>query len=325
MGSTFFIIYVSCLTQQTHRDGISINQFSDDTWALVIFSLSLNVDNSLSPSLSSLCSWRQIAEQWFTFNRVKPNINKDVFMICSSRFKSHLVQSSPLSIGDVSLPPSVLCKHLGVTIDSKLTLAPHVSRVCRVACFNLHRVSKIRHHLDTATTKQLIHAVVITHLDYCNAIFHGLSATLTNRLQRIQNNAARLILRVGRREHIRRHLAALHWLPIPQRSTHKIACIVYRSLCRCSSRPHPLTCPHGVAPQYLSSLLKIYVPSRSLRSQSSLSLVVPPIKTVTYGEASFSWAAPTIWNSLPHRIKDATSYASFRSLLKGHLFGIAFH
>jgi len=107
---------------------------------------------------------------------------------------------------------------LQLTANSLLHLK-HVSRVCRVACFNLHRVSKIRHHLDAATAKQLIHAVVITHLDYCNAIFHGLSATLTNRLQRIQNNAARLILRVGRREHIRRHLAALHWLSISQRST----------------------------------------------------------------------------------------------------------
>ena len=100
-------------------------------------------------------------------------------------------------------------------------------------------------------------------------------------------------------------------LPIRQRIDHKVALIVFCSLCRCNTFSLPITCP-----QYIFSLLSFYSPSRALRSISALNLVVSPIKT--HGEARFSWA----WNSLS--IKSASSYASFRSLLKTHLFRQAF-
>ena len=102
-------------------------------------------------------------------------------------------------------------------------------------------------------------------------------------------------------------LASLHWLPIRQRVTSKLACLVYRSL-------------RGTSPTYLSSLLQACTPTRPLRSSSADLLIEPRLRT-TLGSRGFrSVMGPRIWNSLPNSIKLAPSYTAFRSKLKTHLF-----
>ena len=75
-------------------------------------------------------------------------------------------------------------------------------------------------------------------------------------------------------------------------------------------------CFHGLSPAYLSSLLQEYHLPRSLRSSSKSLLTVPTMNSVTYGEGAFSFCAPTLWNTLPHSLKNATSLSSFKSGLK---------
>ena len=96
-------------------------------------------------------------------------------------------------------------------------------------------------------------SLVISRLDFGNATLYGISETLLHRLQVAQNSAARLIMRVRRREHITPILFALHWLPVRQRIQFKILTLVYR-------------CQNHQAPAYLSACITPYVPGRSLRS-----------------------------------------------------------
>ena len=75
------------------------------------------------------------------------------------------------------------------------------------------------------------------------------------------------------------------------------------------------------APVYLSDLLRVYSPSRQLRSSSdSITLRIPHIRTKTFGHRSFSHAAPSVWNSLPHEIRHIQSANAFKTALKTHLF-----
>ena len=75
------------------------------------------------------------------------------------------------------------------------------------------------------------------------------------------------------------------------------------------------------APFNLSDLLRVYSPSRQLRSSSdSRTLCIPHIKTKTFGHCSFSHAAPSLWNSLPHEIRHNLSTTAFKTALKTHLF-----
>ena len=148
---------------------------------------------------------------------------------------------------------------------------------------------------------------VLSRLDYCTSLFFGLPVTLLDRLQRAQNNAARIVLRKRKFDHATPLLRQLHWLPIRARIQYKIAVLCYRSL-------------HGLAPSYISELLISYKPSRSLRSADAGYFIVPRIRLETYGKRSFSFAGPTVWNALPSQLRDAATLSTFRSGLKTHLF-----
>ena len=117
------------------------------------------------------------------------------------------------------------------------------------------------HLLTTEATATLVSAFILSRLDYCNSLLSGCPRSLILRLQKVQNNAARLILRISKREHISPHLASLHWLPIDYRIKYKLACICYNSLSTNS-------------PPYLSDLLTVYTASRQLRSCSDNSVLV---------------------------------------------------
>ena len=76
---------------------------------------------------------------------------------------------------------------------------------------------------------------------------------LLKRLQHVHNSAPRTFLNLPRRKPVRRHLKSLGWLPIPERTEFKVACLTYR-------------CLNGLAPVHLSKLISPYTPERDLRS-----------------------------------------------------------
>ena len=93
--------------------------------------------------------------------------------------------------------------------------------------FALHKIGKIRQFLTKEATKQLVHALVISRIDFCNSLLYSLPDVHTNKLQRIQNSAARLITRTKCREHITPILKQLHWLPVKSRINYKILLLTY--------------------------------------------------------------------------------------------------
>ena len=127
------------------------------------------------------------------------------------------------------------------------------------------------------------------------------------RVQRIQNTAARILTRTRKHDHITPVLEALHWLPVVKRIDFKILTLAYK-------------CLHNLAPKYLEDLLEWYTPTRSLRSSDQHLLKVPKTRLKTFGDRSFSKAAPTLWNSLPLPIRSAESLDSFKKQLKTYLF-----
>ena len=103
-------------------------------------------------------------------------------------------------------------------------------------------------------------------------------------------------------------LKSLHWLPIPNRISYKVSAITFSSLFESGS-------------SYLSELLNIYTPRRSLRSSADdRNLVIPKTNQVRYGSRCFSVQAPMNWNKLPFNIRHSKSIDSFRCSLKTHLF-----
>jgi hypothetical protein len=127
------------------------------------------------------------------------------------------------------------------------------------------------------------------------------------RLQRVQNCAARLITGAARRDHISAVLRDLHWLPVQLRIDFKILLLA----CKCIN---------GTAPVYLRGLLTLYCPQRALRSADKLLLQEPRSRSVTYGDRAFACAAPRLWNKLPSSLRASSDVSAFKKDLKTFLF-----
>ena len=97
----------------------------------------------------------------------------------------------------------------------------HVSNIAQTCYFELCRF------LTSTATATLVFAFVLSRIDYCNSLMFGSTLDVTSNLQRIQNYAARVILRLPRSSSITTHLESLHLHPVKVRSTYKIACLYY--------------------------------------------------------------------------------------------------
>ncbi len=202
-------------------------------------------------------------------------------------------------------------KNLGVILDSNLSFEKHISNVTKTAFFHLRNIAKLWNMLPVSDAEKLVHAFMTSRLDYCNALLGGCPASSINKLQVVQNAAARVLTRSRKYDHITPILQSLHWLPIKFRIIYKILLLAYKAL-------------NGLAPAYLTNLLSRYNPSRSLRSQNSGLLVVPRIAKSTKGGRAFSYLAPKLWNSLPDNVRGSDTLSPFKSRLKTHLFSQAF-
>ncbi|KXJ05812.1 hypothetical protein AC249_AIPGENE17706 [Exaiptasia diaphana] len=141
--------------------------------------------------------------------------------------------------------------------------------------------------------------------------YNCISGVHLDKLQRVLNYAARIVTLSKRRDHITPLLKDLHWLPVRQRINYKILLLTFKAL-------------HGLTPSYISELISVYKPKRTLRSSKELLLSVKPYSMKTYGSRSFSVAAPTLWNSLPSDLRNIDSLLSFKKELKTYLFSLAF-
>ena len=110
-----------------------------------------------------------------------------------------------------------------------------------------------------------------------------------------------LVCKAKKSDHIHPILETLHWLLVTHRIQYKISTICFNSI-------------SGTAPEYLSDLLQPYTPARQLRSASDTrTFVTPRVNTKTFGERSFSYAGPSVWNNLPQTLHHSDSTSSFKA------------
>ena len=182
-------------------------------------------------------------------------------------------------------------------MDDYLTFHDHISGICKSTHFHLRGIGRIRNLLTFDATAQLIHALITSRLDFCNSILFNLPNKEIERLQRIQNQAARMLKRIPRRNHITPVLRDLHWLRIHDR-------IIFIYLC---------------------DLIRLNVKSTTIRTRASFDpclLCVPPISKTcanSFFDRSFVYAAPTLWNALDLDIR-LLPFHAFKKRVKTHLY-----
>ena len=165
----------------------------------------------------------------------------------------------------------------------------------------------LRHLVPQDVAHTLACSIVLSTMNYCNSLLIGAPEYVISRLQRVQNNLARIVTGSSHQTPAAPLLSTLHWLPVRHRMEYKLALITYKV--RATSNPG-----------YLKGLL---VPAArtgySLRSSTRPLLTVPRTRTVTTSRG-FSCTAATVLNKLPDYVMNCKNISFFKSKLKTHYF-----
>ena len=121
-------------------------------------------------------------------------------------------------------------RNLGVILDSQLSFDAHIRNLCRCLYLQLRRLGQIRPYLSLESAKKLAAAFILSRLDYCNALLIGIPDDKVAKLQRIQNSAARLVMRKSRRDSVTVLLRQRHWLPVKARIEYKVALLCHQCI-----------------------------------------------------------------------------------------------
>ena len=247
---------------------------------------------------------------WMQSNRMKLNPDKTQYIWIGSKFQLSRIDFPHLSSLFPGLRFQQSVRNLGVTLDQHLTMSEHVGNLCSSCFWQLRQLRQIRRSLSDQSAHILIHAFIISRLDYCNVVLHGVTIREQNRLQTILNASARVLSRTPKFQRISTFLRnSLHWLPISQRVRFKVILMVWNSLL-------------GRSPRYLQ---KLCLPASSnqfrsrLRSSQQCVLLVPACHSSLMQRRGFAVMGPSEWNRLPTAVRVLAGDGDtvvFRSQLK---------
>ena len=217
------------------------------------------------------------------------------------------MSSLSVYVGDSKIQQSSKVRDLRVIFDQFLSFDDYISSVCRSTHFHFRNIGRIRHLLSHHVT-----ALISTRLDYCNPVLYNLPKSSILRLQKIQNQAARILTRTPRRDHITEVLINLHWLRIEERIMYKILIFTFKAFI------------DRTVPLYLCELIEQQKSKTNTRlaGDAFLLKLPPPSRNCadTFYERSFLYGAPYEWNRLDERVRQLTNFNMFKSEIKTLLF-----
>ena len=142
---------------------------------------------------------------WIHSNKLKLTTEKTAMMLVGSSVRISSVGCESAEIGGSSIPFQTTVtylgvhldqtQYLGVHLDQTLSMKQHISSLCRTTFLALRRIASICLFLSNSSTEKLVASMIMSKFDYCNATFAGVPDEQIARIQMIQNNAARLILK----------------------------------------------------------------------------------------------------------------------------------
>ena len=91
--------------------------------------------------------------------------------------------------------------NLGSVFDPSMNVAAHVSNAFKSANHHLRNIRRIRKYLTAESTKGAVISLVTSRFDNCNGLPCGIPEELKCKLQRVQNNIARVITLTNKHDH----------------------------------------------------------------------------------------------------------------------------
>jgi len=276
-------------------------QYADDTQLF----LSMNSTDVMS-RLQTLSTCTAVVRDWYQNNHLSLNADKSDVVLGTAKQLRHAAGVSSVPVVGVSLPVSTTLKLLGVILDQRLTFDSHIAAIVKGCNYHIGALWHIQPLLSNDVAQSLACALINSRLDYCNAMLYGAPKAALDKLQQIQNTAARVVSGVHYQSDAKPLLHQLHWLPVWQNFVYKIECLTLKARTT------------GI-PTYLNRHL---IPRAAVRTTRSSALPLLTLSTThtNFGRRAFTYSAPNVWNNLPPDVLHCNTLNTFNKHLKTHLF-----
>ena len=236
---------------------------------------------------------------WLKANKLSLNVAKTEFMIISSRQKLHSLNDYTINInvGGVQINQTNQSKSLGLIINENLSWKAHIHEISKKVSSGIGALKRVRPFVSLHTAIKVYKGLIKAHFDYCSAVWDGLSQQLSDKLQKQQNRAVRLITKSSYDTSFRYLLNSLGWDNLSTRRAKQKANLMYK-------------CTNNLAPAYLSNLFAPRTSTYDLRDAKG-KLLLPKPRT-DYLKRSFSYSGALLWNNLPEEVRTSTSLDLFK-------------
>ena len=186
LGPLLFLLYRNDLPQSFNFSHPRV--YADDN-SITYAGKDLNeIDDYLNKDLKSVTTW-------LSSNKLTLNLTKTEFLIIASRQRRVYLSDNPsLTINNFPILQVSSTKSLGVSIDENLSWNTHIETVCKKIPSALGLVKRIRDFVLFYTLLNIFNGFVKPQFDYCSLVWNCCSASVAEKLQKLQNRAARILL-----------------------------------------------------------------------------------------------------------------------------------
>ena len=220
LGPFMYILYTKPLENIAKNYGLNINMYADDC----IIYMSFDNDN-LNRAQENSNNCLIDIQNWMNSNYVKLNMEKTQLKIVNPKLPN---PSFNLNYNNCLISTTTSVNILGVKIGKNLDINEFINKKLRICNFHIRNLLNIQDALPFKARILMVTNLILTNIDYCNAIMIGAKFNAIKPLQLIINKSVRYIFKLRKRTHITPYLKKLHILPIIYRIKYKTCIIAYR-------------------------------------------------------------------------------------------------
>lgn len=294
LGPLLFLLYINDLPQCL--DFSHPRMYADDTSITYAGKDVKEINDFLNKDLKSI-------NTWLSANKLTLNLTKTEFLVITSRQRRVYLSDNPsLIIDNFPIEQVSSTKSLGVHIDENLSWNTHIDCVCKKISSALGLIKRIRNFVPLHTLLNIFNGLVKPQFDYCSPVWGCCSNSLADKLQKLQNRAARILLSAPYDARTADLFGRLNWKNLRNQRLYTKAIMMFKSL-------------NGETPEYLSNKFIIRNDTTSYRLRNSDMRLALPQPRTDYFRKSFSYSGATLWNSLPADIRTSKTLNEFKTRL----------
>ena len=297
LGPLLFLIYINdlpnCLSISKPR------MYADDTHLTFASNCVDTINEVLNRDLAKV-------NEWLIANKLTLNASKTEFMLIGSRQRLCTFDKSPsLSIDDKSIKHVSSTKSLGVHIDENLSWNVHIETIAKKIASGLGALKRCRRFVPQSTLHSVFNALIQPHFDYCSVVWGHCNKTLFDKLQKLQNRAARILTFSSYDTNAGLLFERLGWKRLESQRQIQEAVMVYKSL-------------NGLVPTYLQSIFTDRSNITQYELRDTVGKLAVPLPRTNYLKNSFGYQGAVLWNSLPPNLRQAQTLNGFRIGCRQH-------